>query len=85
MNQPFVPLSPAAAATPAPASGAPGAVPSPGPAPAFRPIREGPALCASSNHFPNEPKVTLERDGDRITLIRIQCACGQTVELACVY
>jgi hypothetical protein len=32
-----------------------------------------------------EPRVTLQRDGDRISAIHIQCACGQVVELACVY
>jgi hypothetical protein len=32
-----------------------------------------------------EPRVTLQRDGDRVSAIRIQCACGQVVELACVY
>lgn len=32
-----------------------------------------------------EPRVTLQRDGDRITHIHVQCACGQTLELACVY
>jgi hypothetical protein len=32
-----------------------------------------------------EPSVTLQRDGDRVSAIRIQCSCGQVVELACVY
>lgn len=32
-----------------------------------------------------EPCVTLKRDGDRVSAIRIQCSCGQIVELACVY
>lgn len=32
-----------------------------------------------------EPQITLERDGDRVTLIRIQCSCGQLIELGCVY
>ncbi len=32
-----------------------------------------------------EPTMTLQRDGDRITSVRIQCACGQVIELACVY
>ena len=32
-----------------------------------------------------EPRVSLQRDGDRITHIHVQCACGQTLELACVY
>lgn len=32
-----------------------------------------------------EPKLTVERDGSRVTHIRIQCNCGQTHEIACVY
>ena len=32
-----------------------------------------------------EPKVTLERDGDRIKCIKIQCGCGHIIELACAY
>ena len=36
-------------------------------------------------HPAGEPRVTLERDGDRVTAIRIQCACGQVIDLACAY
>ena len=32
-----------------------------------------------------EPQLLLQRDGSRITNIRIQCACGQIMDLACVY
>jgi hypothetical protein len=32
-----------------------------------------------------EPRVTLLRDGGRVSAIRIQCGCGQVIELACVY
>lgn len=32
-----------------------------------------------------EPSVTLQHDGGRVSAIRIQCACGQIIELACVY
>jgi hypothetical protein len=32
-----------------------------------------------------EPRLTLQRDGDRVTSIRIQCTCGQMMDLACVY
>ena len=32
-----------------------------------------------------EPQLSLQRDGDRITHIRIQCSCGQVMELACAY
>lgn len=32
-----------------------------------------------------KPVVTLKKDGDRVTHIHIQCACGQVVELECAY
>ncbi len=32
-----------------------------------------------------EPRVTLQRDGERVSAVRIQCGCGQVIELACVY
>jgi hypothetical protein len=32
-----------------------------------------------------EPKVTFERQGETITHIRIQCGCGQVMELKCEY
>jgi len=32
-----------------------------------------------------EPQLAVQRDGGRITSIRIECSCGQTIDLACVY
>jgi hypothetical protein len=32
-----------------------------------------------------EPKVSVQRDGDRVTSIRVQCTCGQVMDIACVY
>ena len=32
-----------------------------------------------------EPRVTVQRDGARVTHLRIQCTCGQVMDLACVY
>ena len=32
-----------------------------------------------------EPRLSVQRDGDKITSIRIQCRCGQTIDVACVY
>ena len=32
-----------------------------------------------------EPRVTVQRDGSRVTHLRIQCTCGQIMDLACVY
>jgi len=32
-----------------------------------------------------EPKVSVQRDGSRVTGIQILCSCGQVIDLACVY
>ena len=50
----------------------------------FQPVS---ANAHSQNAKPcaKEPQVTLEREGDRITRIKIQCTCGQVVELNCTY
>lgn len=32
-----------------------------------------------------KPVVTLQRNGDTIASIRIQCGCGQVIDLNCVY
>ena len=31
------------------------------------------------------PDITLEKDGERITHIRIRCTCGQVTEIECAY
>jgi hypothetical protein len=33
----------------------------------------------------HDPVVTLQREGDRVTGIRITCRCGEVIDLACVY
>jgi hypothetical protein len=53
---------------------------------AFRPqtVGESPAggaVPASSC----QSRVWLERDGERVTAIHVQCSCGQVTDLACVY
>ena len=45
-------------------------------------------LPAHASHASNRsvtPTVTLQREGDRITGIRVECSCGQVIELACSY
>ena len=32
-----------------------------------------------------KPSVTLKREGDIVTGIRIQCGCGRVTELSCIY
>jgi hypothetical protein len=50
---------------------------------AFRPITESSLPAGATPPAVQEPKVTLERDGSRVTRITVQCACGHTIELAC--
>jgi hypothetical protein len=49
--------------------------------------RAAAALNTSSNAEKKigEPRVTVQRDGDRVTHLRIQCTCGLVMDLACVY
>ena len=32
-----------------------------------------------------QPRIAVQRDGDRVSSIRIQCSCGQVMDLACLY
>jgi hypothetical protein len=51
---------------------------------AFRSLGH-PGRNPPSSHSINEPRVEVQREGDRVTSIQIQCTCGQFIELACVY
>lgn len=56
---------------------------------AFTALNAAPGPANACAHDPaglaGKPSVTLQRDGDRVTHIRIQCACGQVIELDCAY
>ena len=83
MSESFAPLVPATAGSREAAftaihlkGSAPGTAP-------FAPATPGAAgsglgACA-------KPVVTLRRNGEIVSGIRIQCGCGQVVDLACVY
>ncbi|HTD65792.1 MAG TPA: hypothetical protein VK846_04580 [Candidatus Limnocylindria bacterium] len=54
----------------------------------FQPIASvANAASPAKTHNGHEAKaqVSLVREGDRITGIRVQCACGEVIELQCVY
>jgi hypothetical protein len=54
--------------------------------PAFHSLEQlRPAALNGAETKPCEPRVTVQRDGNRVTHLRIQCTCGQTMDLACVY
>lgn len=52
---------------------------------AFHPLIQADPHPATPTNAHSEPSVTLERDGDRVTRIKVQCPCGNVFELACDY
>lgn len=81
MSQAFVPLTLGVSASPAaggfqPWCGASHTTSTPTPASAQAPEAARP---------PTPPKLTFQRDGDRITGIRIECGCGEVINLDCEY
>lgn len=52
----------------------------------FHTATPAPAAASLTAHrHSNEPQITLTRDGDRITSIRVQCSCGEVMDLQCDY
>lgn len=53
------------------------------------PAASKPTSAAAHQHSGSEasakPVVTLQRTGDKITSIRIECICGQIIDLNCSY
>ena len=49
-----------------------------------KPLGPGETALSDDKRF-CEPRVSIQRDGSRVTSIRIQCTCGQVMDLACVY
>lgn len=86
MSETFVPLVPAKTVSSAngftalPSNGqsakAAASVPSPA-----TPSANGAAPAAGCV----KPTITLQRDGDVVSSIRVQCACGQVIDINCAY
>ena len=54
----------------------------------FSAVRPQSAPVPTANHTHTEtvePVITLKREGDRVTVIEVQCSCGQVIELKCDY
>lgn len=83
----FVPTvsSPSTANTPPPFAPA-NATATPPPPPASTAPTAATAAPTKEPHVAHgKPVVTLQRDGDKVTRIRVQCGCGETIDLDCVY
>ncbi len=86
-DESFVPFGPAslAARTNSPAGNLT-VVPGPAADKSFTPFQGSSGNSAhAGGHGHGQAAVTLQRDGDRITGIRLECACGQVTELRCEY
>lgn len=87
-TEPFVPFGPGTLAGAKSAGGAASLkVVSKETAQTFSPFQPTPgghvhgAVLAGSG----QPAITLQKEGDKIVGIRVECACGQVIELACSY
>ncbi|HYG21189.1 MAG TPA: hypothetical protein VEH04_00295 [Verrucomicrobiae bacterium] len=84
-NREFVPLSTAATVSNAGVSASVTVLPQAANAQPFRPLGQSAPAVAATHGAACEPRVTLLREGDRVTTIQVNCGCGQLIELACVY
>jgi hypothetical protein len=83
---PFVPLAPAASPAPGAESFRMKILSQPAGGIAFQPLADLVGTCArAAAAGTTQPSVTLKHEGDRVSAIRIQCTCGQVIELACDY
>lgn len=84
MASDFVPLAPKAP------HGAPDGgfrlkvLPQPEAAPSFH-AHSIPVAGGAAPGTAGEPVITLTRDGDRVTGVRIQCTCGHVIDLICEF
>lgn len=57
---------------------------------AFRPLQSAIGSAAqgtpaSGSGHAGKPTISLQREGDRVTQIRIECVCGEVILLDCQY
>jgi hypothetical protein len=55
------------------------------PKPAFKPLAADSSFEPHSTDTCSEPIITLQRNGDIVSAIRIECGCGRVFELNCLY
>lgn len=83
-NDRFIPLTPGRGQSPAPRLGANTATPDTA-RPDFQPLTAAAQAAGAAESCSGDPVVALERNGERITRIRVQCSCGKLMILDCEY
>jgi len=88
-TEPFVPLTAAATRPGETTEYRVNLVSQPGPTQSFKPLA---AEASAASHDTAihakkncDPRVSIQREGDQVTGIRIHCGCGQVIDLACIY
>ncbi len=85
-SDPFVPFGPGTFGA---RSGAPSpnlkVVPKEAGAESFSPFSPNAGGHAHGAAGAGQPTITLQKEGDRVVGIRVECGCGQVIELACSY
>lgn len=88
-TEPFVPLTAAATRPGESAEYRVNVVSQPGGMQAFKPLTAEASSAANtaSTHTGKtcDPRVSIQREGDHVTGIRVHCGCGQVIDLACIY
>lgn len=88
-TEPFVPLTASATRPGDPGERRVNIVSQPGLMQSFKPLT---AEVSNASKNPEahanktcDPRVSIQREGDQVTGIRIHCSCGQVIDLACIY
>ena len=81
----FVPFGPATLAAAKSGTAHLNVVPKEAAGETFSPLQTPGAAHQHGGSASGQPAVTLQRESERITGIRVECACGQVIELACSY
>ena len=86
-TEPFVPLTAAASRPGESAEQRVNVVSQPGHTQSFQPLAAATAAASTAAHASKtcDPRVSIQREGDQVTGIRIHCGCGQVIDLACIY
>ncbi len=86
-DQPFVPLTAASVRRGESAEQLVSVLSQPGHTQSFKPLPTAAPTTSHTGHGtqPCDPRVSIQREGDQVTGIRIHCGCGQVIDLACIY
>jgi hypothetical protein len=84
-DESFIPLAPSALASNERPDFRVTVLPQTGTAQSFQALGQSNSSHAASHAPGNEARVSLRREGDRVSVIEVHCACGRIVELDCVY